>query len=182
MASLIKVDTIQNAAGTAGPAVLGSITNDSAAAGYVGEFLSNQQARGTETTLSTGASANIFLVTSTNGTVKVPLTAGDWDIDAFVVLNLNNATTAAASPFDFSISKTSATLSGVGTFGNASNNGEVRVRRTEVFAAVTAEVVFHIPPIRASLATATDYYLVANVTFTGTGVTAYGCLRARRVR
>lgn len=70
---------------TTGVSVLGTTTNDSAAAGFVGEYISS--------IVSSAANA------ASSGTFKdvtsISLTAGDWDVSGLVVGQLNAATTTA---------------------------------------------------------------------------------------
>ena len=83
MASVLKVDTIQNAAGTSGAALLGTNTNDSAALGYVGERV-----------VTSNSGANSFAGSTVyGGDHAIALTAGDWDVSFVVEFDKSGATT-----------------------------------------------------------------------------------------
>jgi hypothetical protein len=88
----------------------GSATNDSAAAGYIGELLTVTVASGSAVSLTTATSANI---------ATLSVTAGDWDCSAQVTHNA--AATTSVTLLQIGISVTTATLptqaggSGIGT-------------------------------------------------------------------
>lgn len=174
----LTTPVIASITNTAGVTLSGTNTNDSAAAGKIGEVLSNQESRTNAHSLS--GAINVFDTNSTNGTTKLTLTAGDWEVSGYVVIAYSTATVSGGS-FDLSISQTSATSSGVNTFGNASNNGEVRMRTTEP-AGINFEKAYAFSPIRVSLSGSQDYYLVADAAFSVGSATVYGTIKARRVR
>lgn len=66
--------------------VIGSTTNDSAAAGSVGELISSVIANASATSLSTGTAANV---------TSISLTAGDWDVYGNVTFVTGAGTTVA---------------------------------------------------------------------------------------
>lgn len=144
-------------------AIKGTITNDSAATGVMGELLSSTVAS-PGTSLTTGVAANV---------TSKSLTAGDWDVSGSVFFTGNAATTL--SIVEGSISATSATVD--------ASNDRVTVgfyNAATVFASVSPSIV--IGPTRVSLAATTTIYLVAVATFGVNTCTAYGQIRARRVR
>jgi hypothetical protein len=143
----------------------GTNTNDSAAAGFVGEFLSTQVTSGVS--LSTGTAANI-------GTLS--LTAGDWDVSGTVVFTPNASTTV--SSLAAGVSPTSATLptptqinTGLGTMS----------QQPQTFT-TGAQAVLSGSTIRVSISATTSYYLVAQSTFATSTMTATGIIGARRRR
>lgn len=150
--------------GNGGIPLQGTNTNDSAAAGYVGEVIESIIAVGSPVALTNNTPANI---------TSISLTAGDWDVTGVISFITGSGT--LLTYFIGSISTTSATLdtnnwylfSFQGSFTGAGN--------TTHMAPVT--------PLRASLSGTTTYYLVAQAGFTvGTGTSAYGRIFARRRR
>lgn len=150
---------------TAGISVSGTNTNDSAAAGYIGEYLESNIASGSAVSLTSGVAANV---------TSKSFAAGDYDIGANVTFN-PAATTNVTLSF-FSLSETSATQDL--TTGGAYNI--LRYPTGNVPAA--GYTIGAVGPIRKSFASTTTVYLVAQATFTVSTMSAYGILRARRVR
>ncbi|MGH7755288.1 MAG: LamG-like jellyroll fold domain-containing protein [Vulcanimicrobiaceae bacterium] len=138
----------------------GTITNDNATAGFVGEVISSVLPVGTPVTLTTATTANV---------TSIFLTAGDWDVTGVVDYIPAAATT---TNFKQGSSSTSATLGGQDSYT------QVPLSTT----AFSTTVGLEIPTQRYSLAGPTTVYLVAQATFSAGGVTAYGTIRARRVR
>jgi hypothetical protein len=137
----------------------GTATNDAAAAGRIGEFLSALNTSGT--TVTAGATTNL---------ANISLTAGDWDVGGEVWMNY--ATTA--TEIYAAINTVSATLPGI-SMGSAMAH----------FAAggggnLGANSNVPLTPCRISIAGTTTVYLMADV-FGGTG-TGFGKLMARRAR
>lgn len=140
-------------------AITGTATNDSASAGYVGEYVSSTIASGSAVSLTTATVANV---------TSISLTAGDWDVSGRVAWSFMNNTTAAGA----SISLTSATQDSanlvytrLGSAGNLIGIYEVAL-----------------PTARISVASTTTVYLVAEATFATSTNSAYGRIMARRVR
>lgn len=143
--------------------LVGTATNNNAAAGSVGEVIESQILAASAVALTTSTTANI---------TSISLTAGDW-----VVWGNFNLTPAGASSISFQsagITSTSATLptrpaSGAITWqtlamgGGAVNDGPVGM-------------------VRFSLASTTTIYLVIQVAWTTSTMAAYGYLGARRTR
>lgn len=140
----------------------GTVTNDNAATGGIGELLTAALAVGSATSLVTATAKTI---------VSVSLTAGDWDVDG--VVNFLPAATTSLTELSAGASSTDNTLGADGTF-----IGDT------IAAAVLGAVTLRkaIPTQRFSLASTTTVYLVGSATFTVSTLTAYGSIRARRVR
>ena len=140
-----------------GSAILGTNTNDSAAAGIVGECIEAQLAPWGLGLTSTVAVA----VTS------IALTAGDWDVSGAMHFNANAATGAP-----YGVAKISATSADIAAAGLG-------------FAAVSVQPLgvgsATIPPFRVSLTSSQTYYLNAYSVFGGS-MTCGGGIHARRVR
>jgi len=141
---------------TAGISVSGTNTNDSAAAGYVGEVVT--------------ASATVALTTATPANLtSVSLTAGDWDI--FAIAQFDGAGASVTSDVWASLGTTSATMNS--TLGQ---HGRWR-------GAATTDLFFPISfSLRASLSGTTTYYLTGQASFTTSTFSGRALLRARRVR
>lgn len=142
----------------------GTATNDSAAAGVVGELLSSTLASGSAISLTNDVSADV---------TSVSLTAGDWDVWATAIFTGNAATTV--TQLNASISTTSATVDG--TIGRLSN------RTSASYTAFAVGInTLGCGPARISLASTTTVYLVATATFATNTASAYGGIFARRRR
>lgn len=142
------------------PNLVGTTTNDSAASGSVGEFVSSTVSSGSAVSLTSATSANV---------TSISLTAGDWDVWGSEVLT--NTGAGSSNQEIAGISTTSATLP-TPPVGYALLQGTV---------GSAGIVSLNIPTQRISIASTTTVYLVANVTFTGS-FTAYGYINARRKR
>jgi hypothetical protein len=144
--------------------VLGTTTNDSAAAGYVGEFISSSIPLGSAVAAASTASVNV---------TSISLTAGDWDVWGNVV----SAPTGAVVTTFFqawlsTVSATPPTFPNSGAYAAAGPNN-------------TASQILALPTgtMRLSLAATTTVYLSTNLIWTGgTGMAAYGFIGARRRR
>jgi hypothetical protein len=135
--------------------IVGTTTNNSASAGYVGEYISSQILFASATSLTTATAKNV---------TSISLTAGDWDVAGQVSILASVATQAVSC----GISTTSATL---GDFSVYSNIGAT----TTSFSAV-------MPTQRISISGTTTVYLVAVASFVSGTATACGFIGARRVR
>lgn len=151
------------------PGLVGTSTNNNAAAGQVGEVVASSIASGAAVALTTGVTANV---------TSISLTAGDWDVTAQVD-HLLGATTSITQ-LNAGISLATGTLaaqaggSGLGTDPTS----------TESFAAMipTANISQAVGPVRISLSVTTTVYLVAQDAFTVSTASAFGTIRARRER
>jgi hypothetical protein len=139
-------------------AVGGTTTNDSAAAGQIGEYLTAALASGSPVTLTTGTFTTI---------TSLALTAGDWDVDGGGVINC--AATMTAGYVALSINPAAA--------GSFAPLGLIQISNTSM-----TSFVGPTGTVRVSLAAPATVYLIGFSTFTTAPCTAYGSLRARRVR
>lgn len=145
---------------TSGAVIKGTTTNDDAAAGYVGEFISATIVQGSAVALSTGTDANI---------ASISLTAGDWDV--FGNLNFDTAASTSITMLRGSSSTVSATRQSPGfTF------------RCAALVPGVESIGQAIPARRVSISGTTTIYLVAQGTFTVSTLAAWGNLYARRRR
>jgi hypothetical protein len=147
--------------GGGGIPIQGTNTNSGAAAGDVGEFVSNN---GSAIALSSGTAVNI---------TQISLTAGEWDINGAVIYDATGG--ALFTIRDHSISLTSAT--------QTSAAGQYFLERLQTPNNSTSTLGGEeVGPLRVQLSTTTTYFLVARGFFTGGTATATGIIRATRVR
>lgn len=143
---------------------IGTNTNNNAATGYVGEYVSSQVLAASAPAFAGGGiRLNI---------TSISLTAGDWDVTA----NLNISTSGAVTGgiYAAGISTTSATYGSQDTY----------IQNLITYSGGTS-IATPLPTVRLSLSATTTVYFVANgdATLYAAGpVKAYGTILARRVR
>jgi len=146
----------------------GTATNDSASAGYIGEYKETKVAVASRVALTSAADTNV---------TSVSLTAGDWDVTGVVNLIADGASRIDGSGTlaYAAITSTSATLPG---FDGGAQTAIQPLAGNGYDYSIVA------PTVRFSLAGTTTVYLVTNVTHNATSadVGAYGIIRARRMR
>lgn len=141
--------------------VHGTATNDSASAGYVGEYISSSVSN-----VSAPASNTTGNVTS------ISLTAGDWDVSGVVQLNRNSATYTMTT-FEIAVTTTSG---GSGTVGDSDITTGIADLTWSFLSA-------SIPTVRFSLSATTTVYLTIFPGAYSAGTPKYyGRISARRVR
>ncbi len=160
--------------------IVGTTTNDNAAAGYVGEYMSNVRS----STLAVGSAGTgvIFSVDASSSSVNdgnetgITLTAGDWDVNGVGVL-IPTTPVGMTTAYCF-----------VGTVKGNSATGRVyytNVAQQQSASSFTngVELVLPIPMHRITLTGNTTYYLKCAAAYTSVvSMTAQGTIRARRVR
>lgn len=144
--------------------VAGTSTNDDAGSGILGQYTESVIAQASATSLTTGTPKNI---------TSISLGAGDWDVSG-VVAFLPAATTSV-TVYIAAINTTSATLPVAAAGGRAQHSSAAQVPGG-------AQDVLGIPTVRLSLSGTTTVYLVGQANFTVSTMTAYGGIRARRMR
>jgi hypothetical protein len=138
----------------------GTATNDNAAAGEVGEYVTASQL--SSQSLTTG---NGLTLTS------ISLTAGDWDVTGF--MQFSSAGTTTVSDFAVSLSTTTNTLDlSLDRFAQMSWNASV----------IPGTVGLTTGTSRFSLSSTTTVYVVGRAIFGTSTATATGMIRARRAR
>ena len=141
----------------------GTTTNDNAAAGMVGEFIS--------ATVLSGAAVAIATATPTNIT-SISLTPGDWDVSGFVSAGYTGSAMTRLLGWT---SATSATLpvfpNNGGAGGHESLNGTSGIGLNTLVGVQ-----------RFSLASTTTIYLTSYVAFSSGAAAVFGFIRARRMR
>lgn len=164
MKSLLSLNLVNNTSDATklAAARLGTTTNDNATAGNIGEIIEATLASGSATSLVTGTPKTV---------ISVALTAGDWDVSG--ASYFNPAATTSITILKASISATT----------NTEDNTPGRFAQLATAAQVpNAGITVQAPISRISLAAPATIYLVANQVFTASTLTAYGYIRARRVR
>lgn len=136
----------------------GTSTNDSAAVGYVGEYISARVASNAAVSMTINVVRDI---------ASIQLTAGDWDVSGGVYLK-GATNTAYQTGWISSTSGTEPT----GVFGD---NEFIGVTNS------SNETTLVIPPYRQSLSSSVTFYLSQKAGATGT-LTGAGRISARRVR
>lgn len=149
-------------AGATGTDIKGTTTNDNAATGYVGEYVSS--------TVASGSAVDLAVAGTVYNVTLVSLTAGDWDVSGVVAFAPNAATTILQ--LVGGISTTSATLGSGGSFIAVPWTGSTMGTNPE----------YALPVQRITLTATTDVRLVARGNFAVNTLGAYGVIRARRVR
>lgn len=138
----------------------GTATNNNAAAGNVGEYVSSDVAY-PGSGISNGVLTNV---------TSISLTAGDWDVEGNV--GFQPAGTTTLSGFNVSVSLASA---------NTDSNDQGRHQMA--YAGPAGQLcIFPTGKRRVSLAATTPVYLVAAVNFAVSTCTAWGFIAARRAR
>lgn len=141
--------------------IIGTTTNDNAAALSVGQFVTSNVAINT-TSLTTGTIAD---------TTSISLTAGDWDV--FGAVGFFGGATTTPTFLKGWISTSSASDPGAPNYANLFTTGVP-------FA--TSPIVFTVPSLRVSIASTTIVYLTTQALFTTSTCTSGGVISARRRR
>lgn len=142
----------------------GTATNDSAAAGNIGEFAFANLTSGAALILSNNSATTV---------VALPLTAGDWDVWGIVVFKA--ATLTVVTVADAGVSTSSGTQPGLASGAQGElgfGSGLTGIADTSVAAG----------PARISLAASGTAFLVGTLTFATSTAAAYGVIQARRCR
>ena len=146
----------------------GTVTNDNAAAGNIGEYQEANVAGGSSVALPTGTPKDV---------VTMSLTAGDWEVWGHVFLN-NIGATGTLNWFQVAISTGAANSlpGGLVGFGGAMPSG------CPANLMPNNSVGFHCLPVRVSLAATTTVRLVCQVQHNIPSFNGYGWMKALRVR
>ncbi len=171
--ALLDVSGAMTAA-TTGVAIHGTTTNNSAAAGYVGEFISDiQSSAGSSMTSGTWCVVDSANTTcATTGSTGLALTAGDWDIRGYCYVTCAGG--AAVTDLECFIS----TSQGNNTTGRLLAENNVGM----AFAVTNPSIGLSITPWRVSLSGSQTYFLKGLASFTGGSCTQQGRIDARRIR
>jgi len=140
----------------------GTATTGNATAGNIGEEVIQTVLFGSGISQTSGVASNIAAIT---------LTAGDWDLSAQCYFS------------EFATTPIEAVACSVGTVSAAFINvapffGQSSFTRTSNGFTNTLSIA----PVRITIGISTNYFLVSQTTFTPGAITAYGTIRARRMR
>lgn len=142
----------------------GETSTGSAAAGFVGEYIISTVVSGSAIGLTASTAANVTSLT---------LTAGDWDVYGFC--GFIPAATTSMTQYALSTSTTTGALDATTPFALTKFS-----QAANVPAGLDSELFCG--PVRFSVSGSTPVFLVARAIFTVSTMTAYGSIRARRVR
>lgn len=144
----------------------GTVTNDSAAAGNVGELLTQSRLSGSATSVTSGSQLNITAS-------ALALTPGSWEVSG--VIYYVPAGTTVVSWLQCGISATTAVVDT--TPGSWSINAWTATGQN-------LQQTTSIPcgPVRVAVSANTNYFLVGNSSFATSTMTAYGFIKGVRVR
>ena len=142
----------------------GTTTNDNAASGKVGEYVESIIVSGSAVSLTTATAKTV---------TSISLTAGDWDVDCIVYYSLGGTTNY--TDYRASLSLSTNTLDA--TPGRLTDTS-VPANAPGALGALSQAV----PAYRFSLSGTTSIFLIAQSSFTVSTMSAYGIIRARRVR
>ena len=149
--------------------IVGTTTNDDAAAGNLGEFIFSELALSSAITLTTNVAQTV---------TSISLTAGDWDVYGEVAFLPAPLSTTSVSRRGGGISLTDNTMPT--TFSDTTLSATMFTTATTV--QNTTNNFFGLCPCRQSLSGTTTIYLIALAVFTVSGMTAYGFISSRRAR
>jgi hypothetical protein len=144
--------------------LIGTTTNDNAATGQVGEYVTASVALGSAVALTTATPANV---------TSISLTAGDWDVSCQAAFN--PAGTTNITQLIAGISTVSATIQTVASGGGQHQYPSAGTVLPNI---ITVGNI----PTRLSLAATTTVYFVVSGSFTVSTLSAFGIIRARRMR
>lgn len=141
----------------------GSSTNDSAAAGYYGEYVESSLALGSATALTTSTPKTV---------TSISLTAGDWQVCGNLALTQNGSTVLTVWAGGISLTNN--------TLPTSPNGGAYFNSYPPSTAGLNP--AHPVGCMRQSLSATTTVYLVAQATFATSTSSAYGDIWARRAR
>jgi len=138
--------------------IIGTATNNNAAAGSVGEFQ--------DSTLS--GAINYTSTTTATNIQSLSLTAGDWDVHGYLLFSNNGSTTTLVTS---ALSLTSVTQTAISSTAASNTTASVTISNFSAY-----------PYGRVSLSGTTTVYLVSTATFSAGTPQAFGGITARRIR
>jgi len=144
---------------TTGLSIVGTNTNDDAAAGVVGEYVTAALGSGSATSFSSGVPKTI---------TSISLTAGDWDVSGVVGTIISGGATMV-----FFAGGPSGTT-------NVFDGPEYSVFAFNF--SIPGDTRTNIPTRRFSVASTTTIYLIGQANFSSGSISGWGSISARRVR
>jgi hypothetical protein len=152
--------------------LLGTNTNDSAATGYVGEYVTSSRAR--------ASSVSITSNVANNATTSITLTAGEWEIWGFVGYAF--AASTSVTRLAAAISRTDGVMPASSTHGVPNANGELTGQLAWGAMVPVNDIIIATGVSSVKLSASATFYLVAYATFTVSSTDFWGSIHAKRVR
>ena len=141
---------------------INGIQNGSNASSFVlGEFASTTLAVGSAVSLTSGTAKTV---------TSISLSAGDWDVTGVVDFHPGSTTT------------TTYFQGGISTNNNGLGSQDSYFSDPYAIATTSVDISEAVPVVRISITAVTTVYLVAKAGFGTSTLSAYGTIRARRVR
>lgn len=150
---------------TASAGIVGTTTSDSAATGFIGEYVQSAITSAGALTLTSGTPTTI---------TSFQLTPGDWDVSFNGFFN-GTATTTINYIFTCISNTTNVLDVTVGKFSNFFLNGATPLSQI-------SQVTLPIMPYRVSLNASTTVFMVSQISHSASTAAGYGLFRARRIR
>jgi hypothetical protein len=152
--------------------LLGTNTNDSAATGYVGEYLTSSRLRASAVGITTN--------TANNATTAITLTAGEWEIWGFVGYSFTAST--SVTRLAAAISRTDGVMPASSTYAVPNASGELTGQLAWAAMVPVNDIIIPTGVSTVKLSESATFYLVAFATFTASTTDFWGSIHARRVR
>ena len=147
--------------------IVGVTGNSSAAAGSIGEIVTQSLATGSSLTLATGSSSPI---------ISMSLTAGAWEVYLTADYTANAATTVTALTQGYQVSNSC-------TYAPAIGAQDTFSRSVQVSGLLgTTDPALPAGPYPVSIASTTNVCLISNTVFAINSLKGYGTISARRMR
>lgn len=160
----VTTDSLRNGVGPA----TGTTTNDNAAAGQVGEFVTATVPAGSAVSLTTAVVSNM---------TSISLTAGDWDVNVQTNFNITGGTVTDVRMGPSPTSAVIATQPAQGVVGT-----DALVISPLGLAGATGVYTLGNVDVRVSTASTVTIFATALSTFSAGTVSVFGTIRARRIR
>lgn len=157
---------------TLGTAIRGTTSNDTAAAGFVGERQKLSLPYASANSLTNDTEENL------NGSIT--LTPGQWQISGSVWFDL--AATTSLTQLLIGTSTVSATFGAGSPFGVPDSNGQITVIHSQAASVPGSSMSLDIPTFSINIASSVTLYLVVRAKFTVSTCSACGYLEAVRIR
>jgi hypothetical protein len=143
--------------------IVGTTTNDNAAAGKVGEYIVSNILSGSAIAFSSNVQKTL---------TNISLTAGDWDVEGTLIpVNSGATINSVAAGISF-VNNVFATPSDTSAYNGFSGLNMV----------LNGTFLMNTGVCRISLAAPATVYIIGNILYSGGAITCWGWIRARRVR
>lgn len=164
-AATVRVDLVNEGILDLFRSFTGTATNDSAAAGKVGEYVTAALASASAVSLTTNVAANV---------TSISLTAGDWEV--YAQIDFLPAATTTVTALLAGITDTTAVIP-----ASAADSRGLVIHRCASFTPVSP-IAYPVNTCRISINSTTSIFLNAQATFATSTMKAFGYISARRMR